>query len=71
MSWPEGTMEPQTHVQISTNKTHAIEAYGRALPQVLRTGVRNMTGIHKALLESLPLNAYAPKFSTLIDEGQK
>jgi predicted methyltransferase len=57
-------------VEISTNMTHAIEAYGSILPQVLRRGLRNMNAIHKAFLESLRLNAYALKTSKLIDEGR-
>lgn len=64
-------MRSNKGVVTSTNKTHAIEAYDRVLPQVLRRGFRNMKAIHKALLESLPLSAYAPQSSKLIHEGRK
>jgi predicted methyltransferase len=40
-------MRSNKGVQISTNKTHAIEAYGRVLPQVLRRGFRSMKAIHE------------------------
>src|SRR5258708_22434311 len=64
-------MRSNKGVQTSTNKTHAYEAYGRVLPQVLLRGFRNMRAIHKVLLESLLLNAYAVKSSKLIEEGRK
>jgi predicted methyltransferase len=58
-------------VETSADKTHAIEAYVRVLPRVLRRVFRNMQAIHIALLESVLLNAYATKSSRLIDEGRK
>ncbi len=64
-------MRSNKGVETSTNRSHTIEAYGRVLPQVLRRVFRNMKAIHKALLESLLLNAYALKSSKLIDEGRK
>jgi predicted methyltransferase len=50
-------------VETNIDKTHAIEAYGRVFPRVLRRGF--------ALLETLPLNAYALKSSKLIEERRK
>src|SRR5882757_9466950 len=40
-------MRSNKGVETRTNKTHAIEACGRVLPQVLRRGFRNTKAIHK------------------------
>jgi predicted methyltransferase len=64
-------MRNDNGIETSTNTTHAIEAYGRVLPPVLRRGFRNMKAIHKALSEGLLRNANIMKSSKLIDEGRK
>jgi hypothetical protein len=64
-------MRSNKGVETSADKTHAIEAYGLVLPQVLRRGFRNMKAIHKALPESLLLNAYALKSSKSSTRDEK
>jgi predicted methyltransferase len=64
-------MKSNKGTETSTDKTHAIEAYGRLLPQALRRGFRNMKAIHKALLQSLLPNVHALKSLKLIAGGRK